>query len=141
MNTRNFYLEHANITVKNIDNSIRFFQTAFPEMEVRGGDRQAARPWIHLGTDETYLALNERPGLEAPQGAYDFTTGFNHIGFVVENVEALAERMKKAGYQRSYPKQMQQFRIRDYFLDPDGNEYEFVQYLSEKDNERNDYSE
>ena len=43
------------------------------------------------------------------------------------------------GYQRDYPKQVEQFRIRDYFADADGNQYEFVQYLSEVVSEKNSY--
>lgn len=64
---------------------------------------------------------------------------FNHLGFVVQNVEEIASNLLKYGYKRSYPKQVEQFRIRDYFMDADGNEYEFVQYLSEVVEERNSY--
>lgn len=138
--TENFYLEHANITVKNIDKSLKFFQTAFPEIKVRGGGSDGDKRWIHVGTDTTYFALNERPGHETIEKNYD-TTGINHLGFVVENVDLIARRLLEAGYERSYPKQIQRYRVRDYFLDSDGIEYEFVQYHSDKPEERNDYSE
>lgn len=141
MNTaENFYLEHANITVKNIDESVKFFQTAFPEMKIRGGGEGNNGPWIHIGTDVTYFALNEDYNQHESVKNYS-STGINHIGFVVQNVDQVAERLLGAGYERSYPKQIQQFRIRDYFLDKDGNEYEFVQYHSDEMSERNDYTE
>ena len=66
--------------------------------------------------------------------------GINHIGFVVDNVEDIAENLLKNGYKRDYPKAVENYRIRDYFADADGNQYEFVQYLSDVSEERNSYS-
>jgi catechol 2,3-dioxygenase-like lactoylglutathione lyase family enzyme len=139
-NHDSFYMEHANITVKNLDDSVQFFQTAFPQMQIRGNGSTAQSKWLHLGSESTYLALNERGATNEVQGDYEHN-GINHIGFVVEDVEAIANRLLAAGYARNYPKQVQRYRLRDYFLDADGNEYEFVQYLSDKAEERNDYSE
>lgn len=138
MKTQQIYLEHANITVNNIESSISFFKTAFPDFEIRGGGETNGRKWIHLGNKTTYIALNEsvKPELTVK----DYTkTGINHLGFVVEDVEIIAERLLTAGFKRDYPKQVEKFRIRDYFADADGNEYEFVQYLSDKIEERNFY--
>lgn len=140
MNSSKIYMEHANITVSDLNKSIEFFTTAFPHFKVRGGG-EGNRKWIHLGDDVTYLALNEaKPTDKSIINDYDFK-GFNHIGFVVEDVEAIADRLMAAGYRRNYPKQVQPFRIRDYFLDADGNEYEFVEYLSDKTEERNSYDD
>lgn len=135
------YLEHANITVSDLGKATHFFQTAFPDFQVRGGGEYSGRKWLHLGTPDTYVALNfYDKGAEIAGKEYE-RTGVNHLGFVVGDVNAIAERLLQAGYTRSYPKQNQRFRIRDYFYDADGNEYEFVEYLSEKPEERNDYSE
>lgn len=132
------YLEHANITVGNLENAITFFQTAFPHFEIRGGGTYNNRKWVHLGDETTYLALNQ--SLEEVKTIKNYGTGgVNHIGFVVENVDEIAERLLKAGFERDFPKQVEQFRIRDYFADADGNEYEFVQYLSDNIEERNGY--
>lgn len=141
MNTSNVYLEHANITVSDIEAATRFFQTAFPEFQVRGGGEGSGREWRHIGTDSTYVALTQASANTQFSGKNYEVNGMNHIGFVVSDVESIADRLLEAGYSRSYPKQVQRFRIRDYFLDMDGNEYEFVQYLSENAAERNDYSE
>jgi len=139
MSTKNnIYLEHANISVSNLDEGVRFFQTAFPEFKVRGGEPEGQKPWLHVGIDDTYVALNIRAGKDRP--APYSGLGINHIGFVVSDVESIATRLLKAGYTRSYPKQIHEFRIRDYFYDADGNDYEFIQYLSDRQEERNDYS-
>jgi catechol 2,3-dioxygenase-like lactoylglutathione lyase family enzyme len=138
MKTQKIYLEHANITVNNLESAIDFFQTAFPDFEVRGGGTHNGRKWIHLGNDTTYMAINQ--ALNQKSEAKDYTTpGFNHLGFVVEDINVIGERLLAAGYKRDYPKQEEKYRIRDYFLDADGNEYEFVQYLSNDISERNYY--
>ncbi len=138
MRTQNIYLEHANITVNNLQEAVRFFQTAFPHFKIRGGGNEM-REWVHLGDDNTYVALNQASlsDLKADKN-YD-KIGINHLGFVVQNVEEIANNLLKNGYKRDYPKQVEQFRIRDYFADADGNQFEFVQYLSEKPAEKNNY--
>lgn len=138
MKTQNIYLEHANITVNNLDNSVNFFQAAFPDFKIRGGGDSNGRKWIHLGNDSTYVALNE--SVVQKMNVKDYSKpGVNHLGFVVEDVSIIADRLLAAGYKRDYPKQEENYRIRDYFADADGNEYEFVQYLSTEISERNFY--
>ena len=52
-------LEHANLCVDDIDEMIKFLQTALPDFFIRydetdnDGDR-----WVHIGNDNTYIALN-----------------------------------------------------------------------------------
>lgn len=139
MSTQSIYLEHANITVHNLKAAIKFFQTAFPHFQIRGGGNEM-RSWVHLGDEKTYLALNEALDQTPNPGKNYDRAGINHIGFVVEDVNAIANNLLANGYERSYPKQEEKFRIRDYFADTEGNEFEFVQYLSEKAEERNSYA-
>jgi len=140
MNTQRVYIEHANITVNNLDNAIKFFKTAFPNFKIRGGGMDNGKEWIHLGDDSTYLALNAHQNRKNIRHEKDYDkNGFNHIGFVVCDVKSLAKRLLAAGYVRDYPKQVETYRIRDYFADADGNEYEFVQYLSDNIEERNSF--
>lgn len=142
MKTQHIYLEHANISVQDLDASIRFFTTAFPDFKVRGGGEQNGRKWIHLGNDVTYLALNSTlEKTEKVEHPIDYLkNGFNHIGFVVEDVNSIAERLLAEGFVRDYPKQVEATRIRDYFIDADGNEFEFVQYLTEDIEGRNAFN-
>jgi catechol 2,3-dioxygenase-like lactoylglutathione lyase family enzyme len=133
-------LEHANISVRDIDGMIRSLQTAFPEFRVRGEGitRESAR-WLHLGTDDTYIALSEsraEPGSFRP---YSGVPGVNHLAYVVDDVEALRQRLAAAGYKDSTPPNDHPHRKRQYFYDPEGNDWEFVQYLSSDPAERHDY--
>ena len=98
------------------------------------------REWIHLGDDDTYIAINQALQNDLKTAnSYD-RIGINHLGFVVQDVKEIASNLLKNGYKRDYPKQVEQFRIRDYFADADGNQYEFVQYLSEVVQEKNSYN-
>ena len=61
------------------------------------------------------------------------------LGWEVDDVDALRERMRHAGYRDSTVPNNHPHRRRVYFYDPDGNDWEFVQYLSSDPAERNDY--
>lgn len=139
MNAR---LEHANLHVQDLDAMIRFVQTAFPEFKVRGhGTSWTGSRWVHLGTDESYLALyqaNQAP--PEPWVPYDGKPGLNHLGFEVEDAEAVRARLAAGGYRESTVPNAHPHRRRVYFYDPDGNDWEFVQYLTPDPALRNDYA-
>jgi len=134
-------LEHANLIVRNVDATIRFLQTAFPEFEVRGeGKSWNGKRWLHIGTEDTYIALNE--ALDEPVEhwvPYAGKPGVNHLGYEVDDVDALRARLAAAGYRDSTVPNSHPHRKRVYFYDTDGNDWEFVQYGSENPAERNDY--
>lgn len=135
-------LEHANLCVRNIDEMVRFLQTAFPEFRVRGeGVSNEGVRWLHLGTDETYVALSQSRVQPAQQWTpYAGLPGVNHLAYEVDDVESLRKRMTSAGYKDSTPLNKHPHRRRVYFYDPEGNDWEFVQYLSQNPAERNDYT-
>ena len=133
-------LEHANLFVQDIEGMIRFLQTAFPEFRVRGEGICNGCRWVHVGTDETYLSLNQAYAEpEKPWTPYRGLPGVNHLAYEVDDVEALCKRMKSAGYRDSTPPNKHPHRKRGYFYDAEGNDWEFVQYLSQDPTERNDY--
>ncbi len=134
-------LEHANICVSDIDSVVRFLQTAFPEFRIRGeGLSQDGTRWVHVGTDETYIALGQSRIEPAKRWKpYAGEPGVNHVAFEVDDVEGLCQRMKSAGYRDSTPPNSHPFRKRRYFYDSEGNDWEFVEYLSANVAERNDY--
>lgn len=139
MRTESIYLEHANITVNDLQEAVKFFQTAFPHFKIRGGGN-TMREWVHLGDDDTYLAINQVKLSDIKVDKDYDKIGINHLGFVVKNVEEVANNLLKNGYKRDFPKEIEQFRIRDYFADADGNQYEFIQYLSDNPEEKNSYN-
>ncbi|MDH3529803.1 MAG: VOC family protein, partial [Acidobacteriota bacterium] len=65
--------------------------------------------------------------------------GINHIGFVVEDIEALTSRLSEAGFKENMRDDSHPSRKRTYYYDADGNEYEFVEYTTQNSEERNQY--
>ncbi len=134
------YLEHANLTVRDLDEAIRFLTTAIPEFSVRHRGFSNGREWAHVGNAETYIAVSVIPDEAAPHRAYE-ELGVNHIGFVVEDADAVAQALKNAGYKEGMQVDPHPHRKRIYFHDDDDNEWEFVEYFSADPKLRNDYSE
>jgi len=132
-------LEHANLSVHDIDAIIRFLQSAFPEFRIRHDMREPdGSRWVHVGTEGTYVALNQAKGQQR-------TTlrgwPLNHLAYEVTDVEAVRSRLCNAGYQQNMlVPNAHPYRKRLYFYDPEGNEWEFVQYLSDDAAKRNDYT-
>lgn len=133
-------LEHANITVSDLDAAADFLLTAFPDFEIRGsGVGPEGLRWLHVGSDTSYVALNEAdPAAQGEQpGRW---RGVNHLGFEVDDAQAVRRRLLAKGYREGFVPESHPHRQRVYFLDRDGNEWEFVEYFSERPEERNDYS-
>jgi catechol 2,3-dioxygenase-like lactoylglutathione lyase family enzyme len=133
-------MEHANLHVRHFDDAVRFLQTAFPDFEVRSESARDGMRWMHIGTDDTYIALNETgaedSGVKEP---YDGKPGVNHLGYEVDDVDALRERLTAAGFRDSTYPNNHPHRKRVYFYDADGNDWEFVQYFTDDIAKRNDY--
>jgi len=136
-----FRLEHANICVGDIEPVIHFLKTAFPEFQVRGeGISRDGTRWVHVGTSDTYIALGQaRTDSGRHWIPYSGEPGVNHLAYEVDDVESLSVRLKAAGYVESTPPNAHPHRKRVYFYDPEGNDWEFVQYFSQDPAERNDY--
>ena len=133
-------LEHANMVVRNIDDTVRFLTAALPEFRIRREGLNEGRRWMHIGTDDTYIALNESSDEPAEKWVpYAGKPGINHLGYEVDDVEALRDRLAAAGFEDSTYPNNHPHRKRVYFHDADGNDWEFVQYFSDDPAERNDY--
>jgi len=134
-------LEHANLTVRDVDAAVRFLCTAFPEFQLRGeGKTWKGLRWIHLGTADSYVALTQTSEEPAERWVpYGGRPGLNHLGFEVDDAAALRARMRAAGYRDNSVPNQHPSRTRVYFLDSEGNDWEFVQYHTDDPAQRNDY--
>ncbi|KXF79625.1 VOC family protein [Enterovibrio coralii] len=134
------YVEHANITVNNLHSTIHFLQSAMPDFKVRGEGRNQHYGWCHLGTETSYIALQEVVIDKAVERIPYRQLGTNHIGFVVDDVTSVSERLKAEGFTQIEFNESHPSRKRAYFLDADGIEWEFVEYLTDAMESRNDYT-
>ena len=134
--------EHANLVVKDIDATLAFIQTAFPTWRIRGQGANTwhgkPRRWLHVGDDNYYVTLND--GAEGEnRDLSGHTPGLAHLGFVVDDADGVIKRLEAKGFQIALSGGEHPFRKNVYFIDPAGIEFEFIEYLSDKPSERNQY--
>ena len=135
-------IEHVNLHVSDIDRVLGFLKCAFPEFYVRyDSESSEEERWVHFGNADNYFALYQASDVSSPKRRlYSSSPGINHIGLVVEDVVAIRQRLSGAGYLESTIDNFHPARSRIYFHDPDGNDWEFIQYFTDVEEERNDYS-
>lgn len=134
--------EHANLVVADMATTLDFILTAFPRWRVRGhGDMEwhgKPRRWLHVGDDDYYVTLND-DGEGENRDLTGHAPGLAHLGFVVDDLDGVIERLEAKGHQIHIEGARHPFRSNVYFLDPAGFEFEFVQYLSDDPSQRNRY--
>lgn len=133
-------LEHVNLVGKSIENSLAFYQAAFPHWRIRteGGGEWYGKPrrWVHFGDDYQYLAISDF-GEGENRDLTGHSVGLAHFAFAVENLEALIKRLNQAGFPIYKNGSDSPYRNNIYFLDPDGFEVEFTEYLTDIPEQRN----
>lgn len=133
-------LEHLNLVVRNMQETLNFYQAAFPHWKVRvegeGDWYGVPRKWLHFGDDYNYLTFNDN-GQSENRNLRSNDVGLAHFAFVTSNVDAVVKRMFDAGYDISHQGAENSHRKNVYFIDPNGYEVEFVEYLSDLPLERN----
>ncbi len=121
-------LEHLNITVRDPDITAAWMERLFGwHIRWQGAAMQTGRT-IHVGTDDRYVALYS-PGNAKPASESNYTTigGFNHLAVVVDDLDAMEERVKAEGFVTGNHGDYEPGR-RFYFHDQDGIEVEVVSY-------------
>lgn len=120
-------LEHANLTVTDVDRSAAFYCDLFDASIRWRGPDAAGREAAHVGDDDHYLALFTA-GDPGGRALVDYDRpGLNHIGFVVDDLDAMRARVEALGASVHLEADYEPGR-RLYFMDPDGNEIELVEY-------------
>jgi catechol 2,3-dioxygenase-like lactoylglutathione lyase family enzyme len=135
-------LEHVNLVVNNINKTLDFIQIAFPDWKVRGKGTNEwygkNREWLHVGTDDYYITLNQGTDHDH-RDLKSHKPGLAHIGFEVDDMDAVSSRLQNKGYEIATIGAEHPHRSTIYFIDPSGFEFEFIQYKSEKPEEKNMY--
>jgi catechol 2,3-dioxygenase-like lactoylglutathione lyase family enzyme len=134
--------EHANLVVKDLDRTLDFLKAAFPDWDVRGSGNSPwygkPRKWLHFGTDNEFITLNDN-GEGENRNREGHTPGLAHLGFEVTDLDGVLARLIDAGFNPHIHTEDHPYRRNAYFMDPAGFEFEFVQYLSDVNAERNAY--
>jgi catechol 2,3-dioxygenase-like lactoylglutathione lyase family enzyme len=122
------HLEHTNFTVADVDATAEWMCDLFGwHIRWAGPSINDGRS-VHVGTKDHYLALYS-PGAPhvARDNNYNTIGGLNHVGVVVDDINAMETKVKNAGF---VPENHADYEPgkRFYFHDHDGIEYEVVAY-------------
>ncbi len=135
-------LEHVNLVVADIEQSLTFYQAAFPHWAVRGGGVAKwygkPRNWVHFGDDYQYLALNDN-GIGENRDLTGHQIGLAHFAFVTSDIQGVIDRLAQAGFPVAKDGVDDDYLKNVYFIDPNGYEVEFVQYHTDLPSLRNRY--
>ncbi|MBS3797265.1 VOC family protein [Pseudoalteromonas sp. BDTF-M6] len=128
------YLEHVNLVVTDINESLRFYRAAFPHWLVRskGEGTWSGKPrnWLHFGDEYHYIALSNN-GEGENRDLAGHQPGLAHFAYVTQDIEGVIERLQHAGFAIAKDGMDNPYRRNVYFIDPAGFEVEFVQYLTD----------
>ncbi len=121
------FIEHVNISVSDNRASAALFQQIFGwYIRWQGAARDNGHS-IHVGDDRYYLALHTPPADTTSGAPFAKGVPLNHIGFVVDDLDALEQRVRAAGL-TPFGHEAYDPGRRFYAFDGDGIEFEFISY-------------
>lgn len=124
-------LEHINFTVPDPDKTAAWLCKLFGWHVRWTGAAINGGYTVHVGSEDNYLAVYTGPGGAAHQkpasDSYSQTGGFNHVGIVVDDLDAIEKGVKALGFKTHSHADYEPGK-RFYFHDDDGIEYEMVSY-------------
>ena len=118
------FLEHANVTVSDPDRSAGLLKALCGWHERWRGPSQLGGWTIHVGNARDYIALYTH---DSPVERHSKGRPLNHIGLVVDDLDAAEEVVRQAGLVPFNHADYEPGR-RFYFFDWDGIEFEVVSY-------------
>ena len=123
------FLEHVNITVSDANKTADTLCNLFGwHIRWQGDVSDGAGRSVHVGGENSYLALYS-PNTEttAVGDTLNSHGGLNHVGVVVDDLDAAEKRVIDAGYKTGLHADYEPGR-RFYFDDENGIEFEVVSY-------------
>ncbi|WP_375255245.1 VOC family protein [Yoonia sp.] len=124
-------LEHVNITVSDPHRTAQMLSDIFGWHIRWEGAAKAAGYTVHVGTDDSYVAVysGAKPEQTVPKtnASYQTRGGLNHIGVVVDDLDAVEGRVRALGFAPHSHANYEPGR-RFYFHDADQVEIEVICY-------------
>ena len=121
-------LEHVNMTVSDPQKTAGWIERVFGWKIRWEGPGMLTGYTVHIGEEDTYLALFSYPEAKQPKStSYETLGGLNHVAVVVDDLDAAEARVKAEGFMPKSHADYEPGR-RFYFDDDDGIEFEVVQY-------------
>ncbi|KEJ88783.1 VOC family protein [Sulfitobacter donghicola] len=121
-------LEHVNLTVSDPLATAAWMKPVFGWHIRWQGEAISGGYSVHVGTADQYVAIYRPEGdLTPAPKSYNNIARLNHIAVVVSDLEAVEEAVRNQGFRMGEHYDYEPGR-RFYFYDPDGIEFEVVQY-------------
>lgn len=124
-------LEHINVTVADPKAMAAMLGTLFGwKIRWEGEGMAGAGYTVHVGSDQTYLALytgNTETPTPLEGSSYNRLSGLNHIGVVVDDLDAVEAKVKQLGYTPTSHADYEPGR-RFYFTEENNVEIEVISY-------------
>ncbi len=121
-------LEHINMTVSDPKKTAQWLGRVFGWKIRWEGAGMETGYTVHVGEDDTYVALFTYPDPPTAKGSsYTTVGGFNHWAVVVDDLDEIERRVLAEGFKTKSHADYEPGR-RFYFHDGDGIEIEVVQY-------------
>ena len=130
--TSSTQLEHVNVTVTDPDATAGLLGSIFGWTVRWRGSAINGGTTVHIGTEHDYLAVYTppEPATSGPADSnYEQVNGLNHIGVIVDDLDAIEQRVIDVGLTPYNHADYEPGR-RFYFDDPDGIEFEVVSYAT-----------
>lgn len=121
-------IEHVNVTVSDVSVTEQRYARLFGWHTRWKGDAKDGGTTAHVGTGDSYIAFYQ-PTFQSPGSDDNYHTSgaMNHIGVVVDDLDATEARIKAEGIDTINHANYEPGR-RFYFIDPDGFEVEVISY-------------
>ena len=123
-------LEHVNVTVADPRATAEMLQDLFGWRTRWEGTAIHGGHTIHVGDEDSYLAVYTGPGdreRTPPHNSYSQLAGLNHLGVLVEDLDAVESKVRARGYEPHSHADYEPGR-RFYFREENGIEIEVVCY-------------
>jgi len=125
-------LEHVNITVSDPNKTAAMLTRLF-DWKIRWqGPSKNDGYTVHVGPEDSYVALYSYPDPSQNTVPAHLANGrLNHLGIVVDDLDAAEARVEAAGYKPNNHGDYEPGR-RFYFFDDEGVEFEVISYAGTK---------
>lgn len=121
-------LEHVNLTVTDPRRTAGLLERVFDWHTRWNGTAMLGGDAVHVGTDETYIALSTGPDVADEPNAHGYDRpGMAHIGILVDDLDHVEERVTAEGIKPFNHNETAPGR-RFYFFDHDAICYEVASY-------------
>jgi catechol 2,3-dioxygenase-like lactoylglutathione lyase family enzyme len=120
-------IEHVNITVGDPERTAKMLQILFGWQIRWSGASALGGRTIHVGSETQYLAVYTPANSDGTPRQYKKGAPLNHIGIVVEEIDAIEARVIELGLNPFGHDQYDPGK-RFYFFDENGIEFEVVSY-------------